>query len=70
MITLTSCYIIRLTVIANMAASVAYMYWRFTETITNNEDNFLQIKGFPVVWWAWTFFATEICLIIALWIGQ
>eukprot|EP00953_Heterococcus_sp_UTEX-ZZ885_P030185 15965-Heterococcus_DN1.PRE.5 len=70
MITLTSCYIIRLTVIANMAASVAYMYWRFTETITNNEDDFLQIKGFPVVWWAWTFFATEICLIIALWIGH
>mmetsp|Transcript_4432 Transcript_4432/g.6276 ORF Transcript_4432/g.6276 Transcript_4432/m.6276 type:complete len:1027 (+) Transcript_4432:159-3239(+) len=67
---LPSAFVIRIIVIINIGVSVAYMYWRINNTITNIEGYFFGFTWAPVQIWGWIFYAVECCLIIAIWIGH
>lgn len=68
--TLPSAFVIRVVALINVAVSVAYLYWRVTETITTIDAYFFGIPWLPVQGWAWTFYVVECCLVIAIWIGH
>ncbi|KAG5192414.1 hypothetical protein JKP88DRAFT_271166 [Tribonema minus] len=67
---LPSAFVIRAIVVLNICVSCAYLWWRVTRTIFQIDDYFFGIPFLPVQGWAWAFYAVEICLTIAIWIGH
>jgi cellulose synthase/poly-beta-1,6-N-acetylglucosamine synthase-like glycosyltransferase len=67
---LPSAFVIRIIVIINIGVSLAYLWWRIGNTITNIDSYFFDVQFLPVEAWGWVFYGVEICLIIAIWIGH